>query len=185
MYSQYFALPCCAYLFVVLMLQTACSVAPLSENAADSYRYFDLVAYCKQQATAISGKTVRKTVVLKGERETKQVVIDGQQELSVFSASDLNKPAWRDSYTIDTTFVGDTLQVSYKALSDKLRTQLLRVQCLPPQVVVRISAENRVSNPLYTLTEQLEYMPEKGYIIKSQQKILGIAPSFFDIRVDF
>src|SRR5687768_7668639 len=86
------------------LLLPACKPA-IKEDAAAA-KYFDLKAYFKADSGRLSklNKPILKTVTHNGVTERKEVKIDDwARELSLFSQSDINKPAWRDSYTIKTT----------------------------------------------------------------------------------
>ena len=61
---------------------------------------------------------VLKTVTDNGATESKKVKIDNWgRELDLFIASDINKPAWKDSYTI----TGDSDLILYKAKDQELK----------------------------------------------------------------
>lgn len=171
------------YLFVGLLLITACTeFTPNKKN--DDKRYFDLIAYFDQQDKKLENSTVNKTITLNQKTETKQLNhVNWQQELSVFADSDINKPAFRDSYQTDSTLIGDTLRITYTARTPKLRTQTLRLDWLKStQSIAAIAINNRVDNPLYQLSEQLYYLPLQAYSIKSQQKIRLLAPNKLEIK---
>src|SRR5580658_3332582 len=66
-------------------------------------KYFDLKGFFNGESTRLNelNPSVTKTVVHNGVPETKQVKIsDWGQELDLFADADINKPAWRDNYTV-------------------------------------------------------------------------------------
>lgn len=176
------------FICAIVGTQTACNSLLPNENKTIDKPYFDLIAYCQQQSQQIEGKAINKTVILNGEKENQKTIVrNGLQELSALNASDINKPAFRDSYLSDTTHIGnDTMRITYTAQKAKLRTQLLTIEILMPQnTVISIAVQNKVQNPLYTLSEQLYYSPLKKYTIKSQQQVLWLHNNNFEIETSF
>jgi hypothetical protein len=113
-----------------------------------------------------------KTVTHNGVTESKKVKIDNwMRELSLFSESDINKPAWRDSYKIQQT--DHTL--IYMATDTTLKTREIIINKKQDGQVQYIAIYNYTKNLLYDTREKLTYMPDSIYKIEKTQhvKLLG------------
>lgn len=170
---------------IYLLLCVACTDI-LPQKTTAERQYFDLIGFFEREIAQLKGTTVQKSVTLNDQTElqTSQLT-DWTNELSIFTASDINKPAFRDSYQIDSIWLADTLRISYTALNPKLRTQSLRIdQLRSTQSISHIAIDNRVKNPLYELSEVLHYAPARQYTISSRQKVRGLNASQLDIRAE-
>ena len=151
----------------IALLMPACKPA-IKEDA--TAKYFDLKAYFKADSARLSNlnKPVRKTVTHNGVTETKEVKIDDwSQELSLFSQSDINKPAWRDSYKVQTT---PTMAI-YTAIDDDLKTREIIVNKTDDDKVKYIVIYNYTKNLLYYTKEKLTYWPDSLYKIEKTQQV--------------
>lgn len=113
---------------------------------------------------------VRKTVSRNGISESKSGVSPvWETELALFTESDINKPAWSDSYKIKS----DSTNTSYTALDEELRTKSIHIKKDKKGRPIEINIVNSTSNYLYNSTEELLYIPDSIYrIIKKQDVIL-------------
>ncbi|WP_345947828.1 hypothetical protein ABDD95_13325 [Mucilaginibacter sp. PAMB04274] len=138
--------------------------------SAGQKRYFDLAKFIHTDSARLSKAqtAVLKTVVQNNSApQTKRIKITNWgQELNLFAASDINKPAWRDSYKI--VKGGDS--VVYTALQQDLTTRRMVVYGTPGKVK-KISVDNFTKNMLYQTTEHLVYYPDSLYEIDKLQKV--------------
>jgi len=105
--------------FVLLLAINSCKSD--SHSATDTNKFFDIKGYFKADSARLSklNPLVDKTVVHNGITETQKVhVPNWGTELSLFSESDINKPAWKASYNVQTT---DDFLI-YKAKDPSLKT---------------------------------------------------------------
>ncbi len=161
-----------AFKFLLLILAgifflPACKPAIKEEGVVA--KYFDLKAYFKADAARLSRikKSTLKTVNHNGATESKEVTInDWERELSLFSEADINKPAWRDSYKIQTT---PTI-VIYTAKDDDLKTREIIVNKTADKVKY-IVIYNYTKNILYYTKEKLTYWPDSLYKIEKTQQV--------------
>lgn len=175
-------------LLLLLFCLSACNKT--ERNVATVQKYFDLNGYFETEIRRLSADTTRlkKTVAIDGSKETQNLLtktVNWEKELAVFTASDLNKPAFFDAYRIDSIAKGDTNIITYTALRTNLRTQYLALHALKRQAIERVTVKNQVSNPLYTLQETLIYQPHLGYSITSKQKVGMLVETSFDIYTAF
>jgi hypothetical protein len=141
--------------------------------------FFDLKGYMEEQVEALNQKQpkVRKTILVDGQRETKQFdSLDYRTELKTFINSDINRKAWVEKYKADSTFEGSFLkQVTYNSTANDLKTQLLRVQYKDDKVS-DIYIENRTNNIVADVRQDLHFQPQTGYrLLTTQETVLSEA----------
>jgi hypothetical protein len=167
------------YTSVLLLLcgSYACNKPEIKETGAQ-LKYFDLKGYFDKEAERLQilNPQINKSVSHNGETETKKVRISSwKKELNMFTESDINKPAWKASYSV---FISPNTPaekvISYKAKYPDLKTQNIFVAYSNGELT-EIQIVNNVKNLLYQTTETLYYSPKHGYtIIKTQKvKIMG------------
>jgi hypothetical protein len=131
--------------------------------------YFDIKAFLKADTGRLnhSAPLVLKTVVHNGIQETKKVKIaDWGQELSLFAESDINRPTWKNSYTI----IDNDEFLIYEAKSLELRTREILIKRERGKIKW-ILISNRTKNTLYQTYEKLTYYPDSLYLIEKRQHI--------------
>lgn len=161
---------------LLVMIGGACQSTETvsTTNDAQPLKYFDLSRYMNTEVERLSksNTTVQKTVEVNGDSETKTLSISSwQTELSSFFDSDINKPAWINSYQADS--IGDDL--TYIALEENLKTRSLKISRDSNDQIISIEILNKSSNLLYESEERLSYYPDSLYeVIKTQTvKIVG------------
>src|ERR1700754_352775 len=106
--------------FILLLGIAACKRD--SNAAADTRKFFDIKGFFRADSLRLAklNPLVNKTVVHNQVAETKKVHISNWgTELSLFTESDINKPAWRADYSVQTE--NDLLIYSTK--NPSLKTQ--------------------------------------------------------------
>lgn len=149
-----------------------------SENASEAAMpklYFDLKAYFANQIKQIEATktSLVKTVFLNGKQETKQLNnLNWQDEFALFINSDINRIAWRDSYSIDScSMQNNKTHLDYKAVDPDLRTQEIHIWLdTNTRQLDSLTIRNKVENVFYTLDENLYFAPQKSYRINAIQK---------------
>ncbi len=151
---------------------------PASEIPGDPY--FDLNRYFDEEAMRLQKlkPTIAKTVSKNDASESKSVQIeDWKDELGLFIDSDINKPAWRGRYRIDST----KHSLTYTSVDPELRTQQITIEKQIDGTIKHIAIVNRISNMLYQTEEQLDYYPDSLYRINRQQSVRVIGESQYAI----
>lgn len=154
----------------LFFLLSVISCKQSKENAPEPV-YADIKAYFKSEADRLSKKKslVRKTIRQNGTVESKnKVPIDWQNELSLFIESDINKPAWRDSYNVIET----NNRISYYAKDANLRTREIRIDKDLNGNFKQIYIKNSTKNNLYESTEVLIYIQDSIYRIEKKQDVI-------------
>lgn len=142
--------------------------------------YFSLEDFFLNETSRLTSQalTVDKTVSRNSMSETKRVQIsDWKNELALFIDSDINKPAWRGSYRIDST----GYSVAYSSIDPELRTQKITIEKQGDGKVKHIAIINHTGNMLYQTDEQLDYYPDSLYQINKQQRVRFLGDSRYSI----
>jgi hypothetical protein len=156
------------YLSIILLL-TIISCKQTKENAPEPV-YADIKTYFKSEADRLSKKKslVFKTIRQNQTSESKnKVPIDWQNELSLFTESDINKSAWRNSYNVIQT----NNQMSYNAKDANLRTREIRIDKDLNGNFKQIYIKNITKNNLYESIEVLIYIQDSIYRIEKMQDV--------------
>ncbi|MVN89822.1 hypothetical protein [Mucilaginibacter aquatilis] len=167
---------CCGLLCIVVLA----SCRPNVREGSAAKRYFDLKTFINADSARLNKLplTVVKTVRHNNDvAQTKELQIKNWgQELAPFSASDINKPAWKDSYSI----INKADSVVYAALEDDLVTRRMVIY-RAGEKVKRIKINNYTKNLLYQTVEQLDYYPDSLYSIDKLQKVRFLGSNRYTI----
>jgi hypothetical protein len=148
----------------IVLLQTACKPA-IKEKS----KFFDIRGFFMDDTARLTrlNPLVLKNVTHNGVSETKSVKIGNWgQELDLFIGSDINKPAWKDSYTV----IDEGGTVMYKAKFPELKVREILVK-QDKGKVKWLLIYTKTKNILYTSTEKLSYFPDSLYLIEKDQKV--------------
>jgi len=165
--------------FVLILLLGGC-VSAEKEKASNRIYYFDLRNYFTKTATKLNTKKpfVEKTVSKNESSENKKLQItDWKTELALFIDADINKPAWKDSYTKDSS----ATKIIYTAKEDDLKTQKIEID-LKNGLPVKFKINSKMDNLLYHNTEELEFYPDSVYSINKHQKIMLLGENNYLIK---
>lgn len=150
------------------------------ETTVAGKEYFDLKEYFENEADRLSADkpSVFKSASHNSTTQSKSVVItDWKSELALFSGSDINKPAWRDGYTVTKTpFV-----ITYKAKTPELKVREVIIK-KQGEKVTAVLIVNKSKNILYSSTEKLAYYPDSVYRIDKKQDIRLIGVNEYHIQ---
>jgi hypothetical protein len=164
---------------ILILLMSGC-FSKESKNTRNQIYYFDLKAYFTNVAVKLTLKKplVNKTVSKNELSENKNIKINNwKTELALFINADINKPAWKDSYTIDSTLS----KIIYFAKEADLKTQKIEID-LRNGSPIKFKIITKMDNILYHATEELEFYPDSLYTIKKHQKVLFLGNNNYLIR---
>ncbi|MBP6185277.1 MAG: hypothetical protein KA479_10080 [Saprospiraceae bacterium] len=147
-------------LFLLSCVLLACTNP---EKRSTEHWFFDLEAYTTGERNRLqNGVAVDKSVTLDGKVENQHFdAYTWEAELEMLSQLDINKPAWKDLYTVDTLRTGDAEKYVYKADDEDLQVQKMIISQQANQID-SILIYTRVKNPLHTTTGTLLYCPDKS-----------------------
>lgn len=167
-----------------VFLATSCKSEQHTENR--TITYFDLAGLIEKDieynTTHVCSE--EKSVYMNGNKETKIMdSINWKSELQPILDCDINKPAWKGKYFVDTTTttVSNIKSIHYKALSDKVNIKSMVVE-LNEKAVQRIFITKKVNSFIFSSTQIIEYFPGKGFSVRGEQK--AALMKSFDMNVD-
>ncbi len=165
------------HLFIVVLLALLafrCQWNSTTSTDQSEKIFFDLRAFFEDEIARLQQENpkIKKEIEINGKKEQKtQEQVDFEKELAIFKRSDINKPAWRDKYGVDSVLVAeDLVRVDYVALDSTLKTRLLSIE-FENSAVNKVSITNQTSSPLIQSKQQLTFEPKKGYRIANQQDL--------------
>ena len=167
-------------MLIVILISLLSSCKPDAVQSGVSKKYFDLQGYFKADAARLNElhEVTLKTVTHNGISETKKVHIGNWGiELGLFSGSDINKPAWKDSYNVSDN--GDI--IIYAAKDPELKTREIMIS-KQNNKIKSIFINNSTQNLLYQTNEKLSYFPDSVYIIEKFQKVKLLGANHYIIR---
>ena len=168
---------------VIALIVIVSGCKPQVKEPAGTLKYFDLKGFFKADSARLSQKhpLVTKTVVQNGKSQTKKVYIDNWgSEFELFTNADINKPAWRDSYSINTS---DSV-IIYSAKQPELKTTRIIISKKGDKVKwILIYSHTKIL--LYENTEKLTYFPDSVYSIAKLQKVRLLGKNLYVITGKF
>ena len=160
----------------------ACNKPEIKETGAE-LQYFDLKGYFGKQDTLLTQQNpeINKSIAHNGATESKKVrIISWKKELNLFAESDINKPAWKQSYDVQT----NADSTVYRAKFPELKTREITIHKKAGQVS-EVSIVNTTHNILYNTTEKLVYAPNAYYLIEKMQQVKIMGANNYRIRGNF
>lgn len=169
--------------FMLLLAASFYGCKPEAKQSNGSLKYFDLEGYFKAEAARLSkqNRPILKTVSYNGTPETKSILIKNwARELDLFSGSDINKAAWKNSYHI----VKNNDSIVYTAIDTNLHTREVVITLKEAQVK-GITISNFTKNMLYETSEKLAYYPDSLYYIEKHQHVKLLGTNSYQITGKF
>jgi hypothetical protein len=142
--------------------------------------FFDIKGFFESEVKRLTNRksTVNKSVRQNEQSEIKKnLSVDWANELALFIASDINKPAWKDSYKIS----GDSVHLSYVAIDTNLRTRSVEIKIDQQGRTVFFKIKNITRSKLYESSEELTYIPDSIYTINKNQIVRFLGKNTYQI----
>ncbi len=159
---------------LLALLTFHCQSSAVTGSGQEEKSFFDLRAFFEGEIARLKAENpkIKKEIEINGKKEQKtQEEVDFEKELAIFIRSDINKPAWKDKYGVDSVVVSNELvRVDYTALDSTLKTRLLSIE-FEEAAVNKVSITNKTDSPLIQSKQQLTFEPKKGYQIANQQDL--------------
>ncbi len=178
----------CKWLLLSVLL-SACLQQAERQEPLQEKKFFNLNNYFEKEAERLqqSNRPWLKIAQLNEKKETLKVSnINWQKELEIFSRCDLNKPAWKEKYKIDTTFLnGDLSKISYISTDDELLIKKINITFSTSNKPDSIQIRKETHNFLMSMEQDLHYNPNTGYKIEQREKMLGFKPSYSSVELRF
>lgn len=163
------------FIFIIFILISCKDTEQKSAN-----RYIDLKGFFEGESNRLQklNLKINKSVGRNGIFESKNnITVDWKNELSLFTESDINKPAWNNSYKI----TGDSVNIFYTAIDSNLHTRFIHITKDTYGRLVHISILNYTRNNLYNSSESLSYTPDSTYKIIKHQDVLLLGSNKYEI----
>ncbi len=158
----------------ILAIAVSCGPAEAPEGQSVVPAYFDVKSWMKAEAQRLEQiePRVLKKVTMNGVSEAKELnSLDYHAELTAFLEADLNRPAWRGRFEVDTVINGARgLTVTYQASANDIPIKRLSVVMYDGQVS-RLAVERRSQSVFTNAMQQLSYQPDSGYSIRTRQQV--------------
>lgn len=151
------------------------------EVKSSQKHYADIKGFVESEVSRLSKSNTRvnKTVIQNGISESlTNLEVNWEDELALFSESDINKTAWQDSYSV----IKKAENTEFLALDSTLRTRLIITRQNKNKEIVYLQIRNRTKNNLYKTDEVLTYIPDSVYSIIKDQKVIFLGKNRFEIR---
>jgi hypothetical protein len=156
------------------------SCKPDIKETGSALKYFDIKGYFTADTARLNklNKAVSKTITYNGITEQKKVFINNWGlELAFFTGSDINRPAWKNSYQIITN--DDFLIYIARYPELKMREMIIKKE---KGKVKWILIYNRTKNIIYQTTEKLSYFPDSLYIISKKQSVRLLGTNVYKVE---
>ena len=175
-------------LAAVFSLLTACNREPEVGTASKPVLYYDLKKYLESEITRLekAHNRVVKTVSVNG-REEQQTLqqLDYRSELALLLDADINRPAWRGKYRVDSTRISpDRWTLTYTATDDKppVRTMSVHFQ---NDAVDSVLIERAARTLMAGSSHQLAYRRASGFEITTVQKAVFMPERKIFVAVEY
>jgi len=180
-------------LFAILFISALTACKPAVKESKTGLKYFDLKGYFEREAARLTklNKPVLKSAKHNGVTETKEVHISNwDTELSLFAGSDINRPAWKNSYSI----LADSGLLVYKAnaLEPELKTREILIKLVGGKVKyimiindtydVNAIHKSDLQHLFFVTREKLTYFPDSLYLVQKAQTVRFLGVNKYDIK---
>lgn len=179
--------------FLIWILFVSCSNEDKTSESGQEKVFFDLKGFVEQQIDVLNRtkpSVVKNVAMGQARNQLKTKDIDWAKELELFIQADLNKPALKQSYTIQRP---DSLTYLYISKEkDRLPVQELKIVLDSPSgLPIQINATLKSENKLYSSAKVLEMYSEKQldgihikkYKISGFQKLAFMDAKPFEVEV--
>ena len=179
-------------LLIFSLVHTACFRSGDTEEAkackATADKFFGLCEYMSSIIIEYSEEDfkVNKKVTLNDNSEQlNDLSINWETELKPLAAAYINRPAWLDKFTVDTTRSSNGYSVTYRSVSSNIPVKELSIRFLTsessPEVVDEITVETGRKNLLYTSREVIRFEPGRRYQVEGRQRTLFLSKTTFSV----
>lgn len=168
---------------------SSCSKDPSEVYYEDQRYYYDLPSFIAKQVSNLQSKKqwVRKHVTKDGHSHIiERGDIEWNEELDLFVESDINRPAWRGEFKVDSINLEREYVITYKTENNQIPVKNVVVtidketgQCL------KITVDRRTKNFLYQSDQSLYYTTGEGYMMKGKLSVSYLFDSEYSIDSEF
>ncbi len=179
---------CIVFLGWMILLAACQEVTTPIEQSNEPAIFFDLKTFFQKEKVRLEKlNAFKKTVSINGVSEEKALAtLDFDNELSIFIASDINRPAWSDKYKVDSLFTAqkELHQIIYTVQDESLKIKKLIIGFQNNRVST-IDIEKATDNAVAQSKQALSYKVGKGYSIQSEQALSLSDTKTILVQVDY
>ncbi len=176
-------------LFLAGLLLIACLGKETERNPLREKIFFDLRDYFNTEADRLQQKSGNFRKISYFNQRTENLSIDSidwHKELEIFARCDINKPAWKEKYRIDSLLEnGQLIELSYTAKDSLLLIKKINIKLSKQGAVREIQISKASRTHLMDMRQSLRYNPKTGYKVEQWEKVAGFAPSHASIELLF
>lgn len=168
---------------------SSCSQDPAEVYFDNQRYYYDLPAFISKQIDNLQtkGQWVRKSVSKDGHSHIiERGNIDWNEELDAFKEADINRPAWRGAFKVDSISLERVFVITYKTDNEEIPVKNVVVtvdketkQCL------QIAIDRMTENFLYKSNQSLYFTTGEGYMMKGKLSVTLLFDSEYSIDSEF
>ena len=172
-----------------MLMLSSCSKDPAEIYYEDQRYYYDLPSFIRKQADNLQSKSqwVRKHVTKDGHSHIiERGNIDWQEELDAFLESDINRPAWRGEFKVDTISLERVYVITYKTENKQIPVKNVVItidkdtrQCL------QVTIDRKTKNFLYSSDQSMFFTTGEGYMMKGKLSVSYLFDSEYSIESEF
>ncbi len=112
--------------------------------------------------------------------------INWEEELNAFKEADINRPAWRGEFKVDSIFLERVYIITYKTENAEIPVKNVVVtidketrQCL------QVTVDKQTKNFLYSSDQSLFFTTGEGYMMKGKLSVNFLFDSEYSIESEF
>jgi hypothetical protein len=176
----------CKMLLLLHMLFFLASCTNTDSNAIQS-EYFSLSSYFEtQKIDLLNTKQAVKKVTSFGTELTSEIISkpDWEKEFALFTAQDINKPALKNTFIIDTLNQDSLNLLRYASIDKDAKIQKVEITFLKQEVKQIYILVNK-NNYIYSTNQELRYTNGLGYKIIGSQDVLGFWKRSYSVETNF
>lgn len=168
---------------------SSCSEGPAASYYENQRYYYDLPSFFAEEIDNLQakGQWVRKHVTKDGHSHIiERGNIDWKEELDAFKEADINRPAWRGQFRVDSISLERVYVITYKTDNKEIPVKNVVVtidketnQCL------QITVDRRTKNFLYSSDQSLYFTTGEGYMMKGKLSVTMLFDSEYSIESEF
>jgi len=171
--------------FLILIIPILLSACTPSETDIDtkSNEYIDISGFFKEEANRLNDLNASLEKSLNNGASNEIVLrtdVDWTEELNPFIDIDLNKPAYKNGYKIDTININSGYQIKYSSIDESLELKSVSIDFIKEQIQ-KIIVIHKKDNIYYLSKEELIYETGKSFHIKVRNELKTGKPIQFGI----
>lgn len=158
-------------LLAAVLLLVSCTS---NETEQQQAKYFNVRNFFEGEAKRLSAEhfVLKKRTVL----DTKQDSIflnqvDWKKEFDLFTNADINKPAWKNSFRIDSINSDSTLSLLYTALDSSISVRKMQINKVGNKLT-SLFIRKSSTNFIYKTVQELKYTSNTEFSIEGSQNVL-------------